>query len=148
VQLAIATNGAFTFPGTTAIGTAYKIAVVSQPTGAPAQNCTVANASGSGGGANIDNVSVVCANIARFAYVSSGDAVAAGRVSGYLVDSQSGALLPMTGSPCRRRRLHRGARSASERPLLVRHQHRVNLGILDRWLDGLYSTLAGSPWVC
>jgi DNA-binding beta-propeller fold protein YncE len=98
-HMAIATNGAFSFPDTTATGTAYKIAVLSQPTGAPAQNCTVANASGSGSGANIDNVSVVCANIARFAYVSSGDALAAGRVSGYLVDSQSGALLPMSGSP-------------------------------------------------
>lgn len=59
-DLAIAANGAFTFPGTVPTGTAYSITVGTQPT-SPAEICTVANGSGIVNASNVTNVAITCA---------------------------------------------------------------------------------------
>jgi hypothetical protein len=58
-HLAIAANGAFTFATALADGSAYAVAVVTQPAG-PSQTCTVGNGSGTLAGANVTNVAVTC----------------------------------------------------------------------------------------
>jgi hypothetical protein len=58
-DLAPVANGTFTFTSTLANSAAYTVTVLSQPT-APAQSCTVTNASGSISAANVSNVQVAC----------------------------------------------------------------------------------------
>jgi 6-phosphogluconolactonase (cycloisomerase 2 family) len=58
--LGITANGTFTFPTPLATGTAYAVAVQTQPTG---QTCSVANGSGTIGTASVSNVAVTCAAI-------------------------------------------------------------------------------------
>jgi large repetitive protein len=58
-DLAPVANGTFTFTNTLANSAAYTVTVLSQPT-APAQSCTVTNASGSISAANVSNVQVAC----------------------------------------------------------------------------------------
>jgi 6-phosphogluconolactonase (cycloisomerase 2 family) len=102
VVLAIGSNGAFTMPGSIKNGSPYQITVLQQPQVALnplTQNCTVANGSGVSNGGNVTNVRIVCTNIARFAYVTSQDALRLGYVSGYAVDPINGALAPLPGSP-------------------------------------------------
>lgn len=57
--LPIHADGAFTFPGFLATGSAYAISVSTQPS-APAQVCTVDNGSGTVGSANVVDVTVRC----------------------------------------------------------------------------------------
>lgn len=59
-DLAVAADGAFSFPSKVATGTAYSIAVLSQPT-SPSQTCAVARGSGSVASANVSDVAVTCA---------------------------------------------------------------------------------------
>jgi hypothetical protein len=59
-DLPIAADGAFTFTSRLATGTAYNVAVLSQPT-APAQTCSVARGNGSVTAANVSDVAVTCA---------------------------------------------------------------------------------------
>jgi subtilisin-like proprotein convertase family protein len=56
--LPVAANGAFTFPTGLADGAAYAVTIGTQPSG---QTCSVANGSGTIGGANVTNVAVTCA---------------------------------------------------------------------------------------
>jgi hypothetical protein len=56
-NLATNTNGNFTFATALPGGSAYAVTVFSQPAG---QTCTVANGSGTIGGANVTNVAVTC----------------------------------------------------------------------------------------
>jgi hypothetical protein len=58
-NLAIAANGAFTLPTPVLSGQAYSVTAPGQPTN-PWQTCTVANATGTVGGANVTNVTVTC----------------------------------------------------------------------------------------
>jgi exo-beta-1,3-glucanase (GH17 family) len=55
-RLAIAANGAFTFPLQIASGSTYSVVVATQPAG---QNCTVTNGSGTASG-TVGNVTVTC----------------------------------------------------------------------------------------
>ena len=57
-HLAIAANGAFTFPTRIASGAAYNVTIAAQPAG---QTCTVQNAAGIVVNENITNVTVACA---------------------------------------------------------------------------------------
>lgn len=57
-QLTVAVDGQFTFTGTLASGTAYQVAVASQPT-SPWQTCTIVNGSGTVSAA-VTNVTVTC----------------------------------------------------------------------------------------
>jgi 6-phosphogluconolactonase (cycloisomerase 2 family) len=96
-NLTIAQNGTFTFATPLASGKAYAVTVLTQPTG---QTCTVANGTGTTGSSNVTNVAVACAggaaSVGKFAYVANnGD----GTISAYTIDSTSGKLTPVAGSP-------------------------------------------------
>jgi subtilisin-like proprotein convertase family protein len=58
-NLGVAANGGFTFATPLADGAAYTASVLTQPT-APSQACTVTNASGTVGSANVVGISVSC----------------------------------------------------------------------------------------
>ena len=58
-DLAITSNGVFTFSTAILSGSTYAVTVLTQPT-APAQNCLVTNSSGTLGAANVTNVGVNC----------------------------------------------------------------------------------------
>lgn len=57
VLLPVATNGAFSFPGTFPAGTSYAVTVSTQPSG---ETCTVANGTGSVTAAGIPAIVVTC----------------------------------------------------------------------------------------
>jgi hypothetical protein len=59
-DLAIASNGSFTFATELASGSTYEVTVRTQPTNPP-QTCTVADGSGTGAGTSIRTVKVTCA---------------------------------------------------------------------------------------
>jgi environmental stress-induced protein Ves len=58
-DLAIASNGSFTFQTDQASGTSYQVTVRTQPVN-PSQSCTVENAGGTVGSGNVRNVRVTC----------------------------------------------------------------------------------------
>lgn len=60
-DLAIASNGRFTFATSLAGGTQYRVAVSAQPAN-PTQVCTIAGGNGTVGGANVTTVRVACAS--------------------------------------------------------------------------------------
>ncbi|HEV2469357.1 MAG TPA: kelch repeat-containing protein [Candidatus Sulfotelmatobacter sp.] len=66
------TNGTFAFSTPIAAGTAYTVAVKTQPSG-PAQNCTVNNATGTAN-ADVTNLQVVC--IGEWTWINGADVVA------------------------------------------------------------------------
>jgi environmental stress-induced protein Ves len=59
-DLAVATNGQFSFPSPIASGATYSVTIRTQPSG-PSQSCSVANGSGTIGSADVTNVVVSCA---------------------------------------------------------------------------------------
>jgi hypothetical protein len=59
-DLAIASNGSFTFATPVANGSTFEVTVATQPNG-PSQTCTVADASGTVGGGDVRTVKVSCA---------------------------------------------------------------------------------------
>jgi hypothetical protein len=59
-ELPIASNGTFTFADPLANGSPYRVTISAQPTN-PAQQCTIANATGTIGSTNVTNVRVTCA---------------------------------------------------------------------------------------
>jgi hypothetical protein len=83
-DLTVSGNGAFTFATAVAAGSAYSVTVKTQPSN-PAQNCTVANGSGTAT-ANVTNVNVTCSNVSY---------TIAGTVSGL---SGSGLVLQNNGT--------------------------------------------------
>jgi len=58
-SLPVSANGPYTFPTRVESGGSYAVTVATQPSG-PSQTCTVANASGAVGAANVTNVNVTC----------------------------------------------------------------------------------------
>jgi hypothetical protein len=58
-NLAVGSDGSFTFPTAIPSGASYSVSIAAQPTG-PAQVCTVTNGAGVVGGANVTSVSVNC----------------------------------------------------------------------------------------
>ena len=63
-NLSVTANGSFTFTTALASGTAYKVTVLTQPSG-PTQTCTVTNGSGTAT-ANVTNVQVACTSETTF----------------------------------------------------------------------------------
>jgi hypothetical protein len=61
-DLAVSAPGTFAFAGALKNGAAYSVTVATQPS-APAQDCVVANASGTVRGANVTNVTVTCTSV-------------------------------------------------------------------------------------
>jgi hypothetical protein len=59
-DLAIGTNGEFSFPSPIASGAVYSVTVKTQPSG-PSQSCSVANGAGTIGSADVTNLAVNCA---------------------------------------------------------------------------------------
>lgn len=74
--LSVGANGTFAFPTALASGTAYNVTIATQPEG-PAQNCTVANGSGTLGAANVSNIAITCANVPALTLASSTPAAGA-----------------------------------------------------------------------
>lgn len=60
-DLAIRSNGSFQFNATLESGSAYRVAIASQPAN-PTQVCSLSNASGAVGGSDVSNVRVACAS--------------------------------------------------------------------------------------
>jgi 6-phosphogluconolactonase (cycloisomerase 2 family) len=63
--LAVSKAGAFTFANQLGSGASYTVTVNTQPS-TPAQNCTVANGSGTVGAANVTTVAVACSTVANY----------------------------------------------------------------------------------
>ena len=63
--LAVSKAGAFTFANQLGSGASYTVTINTQPS-TPAQNCTVANGSGTVGAANVTTVAVVCSIVANY----------------------------------------------------------------------------------
>jgi hypothetical protein len=59
-ELSVSASGSFTFPAALGSGASYAVTVATQPS-APAQTCVVLDGAGVVTGANIENVTVVCA---------------------------------------------------------------------------------------
>jgi len=95
ISLAISANGSFAFAPRVANGTTYSITIQSQPVN-PAQVCTVSNGSGTLAGSDVTNVTVSCGQSARFAYVAN---KLSNNISAYTVNTTTGALTPIAGSP-------------------------------------------------
>ncbi len=62
-DFAIASDGAYTFPGSLPSGTAYAVTVSAAPAG---QSCAVANGSGTVASANVTNVDVTCVSVPTY----------------------------------------------------------------------------------
>jgi len=89
-NLPIGANGAFAFPAQLS-GTAYDVTVLTPPAG---WYCVVANATGVVTTAPVANVAVTCGIVGAYLYVTnSSDAT----LSGYGLDQNFGALLPLAG---------------------------------------------------
>jgi len=99
-SLQIAADGHFSFPTPVASGSTYAVSVHSQPTppsGGTPQHCIVTNGTGTVGGADVTSVSVTCTNRpARFVYVVNSGS---NTISGYAINSDTGELTAMGGSP-------------------------------------------------
>jgi N-acetylneuraminic acid mutarotase len=72
-DLTVSASGGFTFATPIAMGGAYAVTILTQPAG---QTCSVSNASGTVGAANITNVSVTCGNV--WTWVDGSNATAGG----------------------------------------------------------------------
>jgi ELWxxDGT repeat protein len=60
-DLTLSANSGFTFTTAVATGSNYSVTVLTQPAN---QTCTVANGAGTVGGANVDDVTVICSSFA------------------------------------------------------------------------------------
>ena len=90
-DIAIASNGRFTFQTEQASATDYTVTVRTQPTG-PSQTCTVARGSGKVGSGDVTNVAVTCA-VNTFAI---GGSVSGLLGSGLTLTNNSGDDLPVS----------------------------------------------------
>ena len=95
-DLPISGDGAFTFATALDDGSTYTVSVATQPD-LPPQSCTVSNAAGTLGGADVVNVDVDCAGpFGRFVYALS---LGSDAVSTYALDDDTGALVFIRNSP-------------------------------------------------
>jgi hypothetical protein len=92
-DLAVANDGSFTFTAQLADATAYNVTVLTQPSG-PSQTCSISNASGTIGGANVTNVSITCATGA-FALRGTVSGLAG---TGLVLQNNGGDALPVSAN--------------------------------------------------
>ncbi len=85
--VAVTGNGGFRLPRSIPAGGAYSVAVLTTPN-SPLQGCTVANASGTVGSANVTNVKVTCGNATEEVIISDQQ----GMTAAYAIDPATGAL--------------------------------------------------------
>jgi 6-phosphogluconolactonase len=89
-------SGTFTLSDKVANDGAYSVTVQTQPTN-PAQTCSVQNGSGTINKANITNIIISCSTQSgRFAFVAN---ETANSLSAYVIDSGTGILTAIAGSP-------------------------------------------------
>jgi 6-phosphogluconolactonase (cycloisomerase 2 family) len=93
--LTVTASGSFTFPTGLENGATYSVTVRTQPTN-PTQTCTVTNGTGTIDKASVTNVLVNCTQAARYAYVAN---QSANTISAYQIDSTTGGLTQIVGSP-------------------------------------------------
>jgi hypothetical protein len=67
-NLALSSNGSFTFPTAVASGTKYSVTVLNAPSSPVAQTCSVSNASGTVGASPVASVAVDCDLLAYFPF--------------------------------------------------------------------------------
>jgi 6-phosphogluconolactonase (cycloisomerase 2 family) len=92
--LAIGANGAFSFNMLLPVGSTYAASVGGGPAH-PVQTCTIANGSGVVGTAAVTSIAVTC-QTDHFAYAT---AFVANEVWAFTINSVTGVLTPMAGSP-------------------------------------------------
>ncbi len=98
-SLVVGADGSFVFPAPVASGSAYAVTIATQPE-SPAQDCGVANGSGTLTSANINNVAVTCAHLSPLSVTTSTPATGSREVArdNALTVSFSAALNPATVS--------------------------------------------------
>src|SRR5579859_6220030 len=94
-DLRVNANGEFRFSSKVAKGDNYLVTVKTQPSN-PAQTCTVHDGSGTMGKADVTSVVVKCSQAGRYAYVAN---QTASTISAFSIDSATGFLTPVPGSP-------------------------------------------------
>ena len=92
-NLPVSANGSFKFTAAVASGAAYKVAVLTQPTG---QNCTVANGTGTANG-NVTNIQVACSNLPPTTYTIGGT-VSGLTGTGLVLQNNGGNNLPVSAN--------------------------------------------------
>jgi 6-phosphogluconolactonase (cycloisomerase 2 family) len=95
---AVAASGSFTFSGGLPSGTAYSVAVLTQPSN-PTQSCSVIGGGGTVATVNVTSVNVSCGVAGRFAYVTNNGLNNVDSVSGYSINQLNGMLTPIAGTP-------------------------------------------------
>lgn len=93
-DLAVSSDGAFTFPTGLSVGAAYAVTVNTQPS-SPTQNCVITGGSGTVATSNVTNVSVVCSTSATF---TVGGSVTELEGSGLVLQNNSGDDLSVSAS--------------------------------------------------
>jgi len=93
-DMAVAVNGAFTFPTALAGGTAYAVTVSASPAH-PAQTCAVTNGGGTIGAANVTNVSIACTTTPASTFTIGGS-VSGLLGTGLALKLNGGAALPIS----------------------------------------------------
>jgi 6-phosphogluconolactonase (cycloisomerase 2 family) len=94
-NLSLTSNGTFNFSTGLTNNSAYSVTVSTQPSD-PVQTCTVRNGSGTIDKATVSNIIVVCTQPGLFAYVAN---ELSNDVSAFIIDSSTGELSPVAGSP-------------------------------------------------
>jgi hypothetical protein len=93
-DIAVAVNGAFTFPTALTTATVYAVTVASSPAN-PTQTCTVTNGGGTIGSANVTNVAIACTTPPPATFTIGG--TVSGLVGGGLaLKLNGGAALPIS----------------------------------------------------
>jgi hypothetical protein len=92
-NLSVTANGSFTFSTALASGTAYKVTVLTQPSG-PTQTCTVTNGTGTAN-ANVTNVQVACTSETTF---TIGGTVSGLTGTGLVLQDNGGNILTVTAN--------------------------------------------------
>jgi 6-phosphogluconolactonase len=97
----ISADGTFEFKGPVASGANYSVTIPAQPAD-PRRHCTVTGGNGTVTVGPVTNVSVVCATVARFAYLltdSPNGTPGPFGLWGYTIDPTTGGLIAIAGSP-------------------------------------------------
>jgi 6-phosphogluconolactonase (cycloisomerase 2 family) len=93
--LSVTESGTFTFSSGLNQGQTYSVTVRTQPSN-PTQTCTVANGTGTIDKADVTNVLVTCSAAGSLAFVAN---QTANTISAYIIDTSTGFLTPVAGSP-------------------------------------------------
>jgi hypothetical protein len=95
-DLAIASNGAFNFPGQLASGAAYSVTIKSQPNIGPVQICSITNGSGTVASSAVSSVGIVCVSrLFKYLYTTS---TFSNELRGYSI-APDGRLAAVPGPP-------------------------------------------------